>query len=442
MGVPEAGVQHGHVTCTKQRWTRGRVRDPANGEAWDGKRGEGAAVNMSVEGVATSGSGAQRPLAAEAGAEFALDPRETMRRLPAFLQPFLTWLSGRPLRDAVPRFRWTPWMRFAEAVLVTAMGVTVGAIALTKAVLVPLLPISWVMVTGGMRTLHLGITHHASHDNFAKRPRANRIVGELITAAILQLTFAQYRESHLRHHSSKLGSFEDDDVGHLAELGLHPGVSQDELWRRLRWRALFSPRYHARQMKRRLRWNFLMAPPGRRVVAGGAQLAILGVAAWTNAWLVWAVVWVPCLCVFLQASTFLQTVCEHVWYLPKGRGRGGLNQLTRGRFLGEPVPALEQPLGKRMRAWAGWWLRVAFAYLPARMAVLISDLPQHDLHHRDPRSDWCNAAYTREAARATDVETYQESWGRLAHHIDFVFQTWARLPAPSMSEWQRMRVAR
>jgi len=64
--------------------------------------------------------------------------------------------------------------------------------------------------------------------------------------------------------------------------------------------------------------------------------------------------------------------------------------LTFGRFLGDEAPRRGDVLG-----WARWWMRVLFLHAPARIAVYVGDLSQHDLHHRVVMSDWANAAYVR-----------------------------------------------
>src|SRR5262245_1936109 len=53
----------------------------------------------------------------------ATDPRETWRVLPVWIQPLLTWLSGKPLLE---ERAWPvgPWHHFAAAVVPVIAGIT------------------------------------------------------------------------------------------------------------------------------------------------------------------------------------------------------------------------------------------------------------------------------------------------------------------------------
>jgi fatty acid desaturase len=362
-----------------------------------------------------------------------------MRRLPAAVQPFLTWLTGKPLYGSRARFRSTPWLRVFNAVVFLATGIALGAIGLGYGgAFWLLLPLSWLTITGAMRTLYLVISHHAAHENVARSRRVNRVLGEMITAVLLGTPFVQYRESHFQHHSSKLGTLDDDDVRALANLGLSPGLAEKELWQRLYWTGIFSPAYHARQFGQRLRANFWDAPISRRVLVAACQLGILGLASLTDNWKVWLVVWLPCQVVFSQVSLLLQTVCEHVWHVKPGSGGRRRDFLTVGRFFGERAPpADEGSRAGRAFAWVRWWTRVFTVYLPARIGVFIGDLPQHDLHHKNPRSDWANAAYVRQRElEAAPSGRYTEVWGTLRDQINAVFAVWGTLPPLTSEQWR------
>ena len=86
-------------------------------------------------------------------------PRETMRALPRWLQPFLTWVTGMPLSDQQPLFRSTPVTRAAGATAVTVSGVLLGAFALQAIWTYPLVVVSWLLTCSGMRDLYANIEH-------------------------------------------------------------------------------------------------------------------------------------------------------------------------------------------------------------------------------------------------------------------------------------------
>ena len=56
------------------------------------------------------------------------DPRESMRVLPRLLQPFLTWVTGKPLDGQQQRVRWTPRMRLFDTIGMLGNGVGLGAL--------------------------------------------------------------------------------------------------------------------------------------------------------------------------------------------------------------------------------------------------------------------------------------------------------------------------
>jgi fatty acid desaturase len=361
-----------------------------------------------------------------------VDVRASMRCLPRLLQPFLTWVTGKPLRGQRPYVPARRALRLVGAVGMLANGVVFGAILLDATyALWLLLPLSWLMTTGALRDLYLGIAHHAAHDNLFRSRRANRAAGMLLTSFVLELSFDRYRESHLRHHSSKLAGAEDDDVLALSAMGIHPGLPRAELWDRLFRVGLLSPRFYARRLAHRLRETFVVASPAHRLLAlvwhgGGLVLVWL-----YDAWALWLLVWLPPLLAFSQASLLANTACEHVWHVRQHRNGSRMQHQTVARFLGDPTPHGERGAAY-LASWAYWWARLLFLHVPSRVAVLISDLPQHDLHHRRPQSDWANAAYVREQDLETAREgTYREVWGSLAQHIDFVFDAWRSLPDAS-----------
>jgi fatty acid desaturase len=362
------------------------------------------------------------------------DVRESMRCLPRLLQPFLTWVTGKPLRGQEPFVRSRPVLRLVGALGMLANGIGFGAIVLDAPyALWLLLPVAWLMTTGALRDLYLGIAHHAAHDNLFRSQRANRIAGTLLTSLVFELSFDRYRESHLRHHSAKLGGPEDDDVLALSAMGIHPGLPRAELWDRLLRRGLLSPRFYASRLARRLRETFAEASRVHRLAALAWHGGSLALVALYDAWAVWLLVWLPPLLVLSQASLLANTACEHVWHVRPPRDGVRVHQ-TVARFLGDPTPQDPRGVG-RVAGWARWWARLLFLHVPSRMAVLIGDLPQHDLHHRRPQSDWANAAYVRqEDLEASPEGTYREVWGSLAAHIDFVFDAWRDLPNASAAE--------
>jgi fatty acid desaturase len=365
--------------------------------------------------------------------------REGMRVLPGWLQPFFDWLTGKRVARSPLRIRWTPVGRLTVSLAATLAGVALGVVAVEGPLPCrALLPVSWLVVTGGLRVMFVTHAHYAIHDALFRTAAANRAAGELLTALILMMTRDQFRESHLRHHSQKCATLEDDDVKALAAVGLHPGRSRAELWRAL-GRALVSPRFHAGFLGARLGNNFVRPPPWRRALAAAVQGAVLAAFWWVVSVEAWALVWLPPLLLFTQASALVNTVTEHAWFLPVDRDKDGVARLTWGRFLGDPVPA------GGLVAWGRWWARLFFVHLPARLGVLVGDLSQHDVHHRHPRVDWANASWARQedidAGHPGWAAPYEDVWGSLPDHIDAVFTLWASLRPLTADDWATLRGA-
>ena len=161
----------------------------------------------------------------------------------------------------------------------------------------------------------------------------------------------------------------------------------------------------------------------------------------TASWAPFLVAWVFPLTFLCHISALLRFTCEHRWLHVPDRNESPklvLARLTVGRFLGDPVPCVSLPWHQRVLAWGNWTIRLIFIHLPARVFVLVGDLPSHDWHHRHPTkdylgnpADWANAAYERFRDMQDGCqgwpEPYCEVWG-LFPAIDAVFELLSRLP--------------
>lgn len=360
-------------------------------------------------------------------------PRETMDVLPGFLQPFLTWLTGVPLPDQKPRWLWTPGGRALGAAIVILIGLALGVLGLSATWgLVPLLVVSWLLTTSGMRMLYVVIEHACTHNAFAASPRANRIVGETISTLLWATPYDRFRNDHKVHHHSTRAAC-DPDVQFLLGTGFRPGMSRDE-FRRYLGTTLVSPSYHLSYFRERLRSNFA-APAGRTAMSWAYALALFAGLSATELWLPWLLLWAFPAVVLFQVSSLVNYHSEHRWPQSADSGRLARARLSYGRFCGDPVPRVAgATLLERAGAWSMWWLRVLFVHLPYRLFVLVGDLPQHDLHHRRPGSDWANAAYARRDDIAAGCpgwsEGYTDVWGTALDHLDASIRDWNGQPDP------------
>lgn len=348
--------------------------------------------------------------------------RESMRGLPRPVQPFLTWVTGVPLSGTAPRIRWRPVLAATGGVVQTAVGIAIGVAALQLAWywMVPLLLLSWPTTAGGMRRLDVVVVHQTLHRMFTRSTAGNRVVSEIVTTLLVRPPYDANREEHLLHHAYPC-SLRDGDTQYLMSTGARAGMTQRE-FRAYLLRAVFSPRHHWSFSAARVKANFFMAVPlYRRLMALGFLALTVAFLVTTGWWLEWLVLWVVPLTFFFQNQTLLYTLSEHRWWLfdnAERLTRSQRDQLTFGRFCGEPAPdTAGAGVLRRAGAWSAWWLRMLLLYAPYRMFVLVGDTVQHDLHHLRPKCDWANSPYVRNDRLATEPERYFEAWGGLLSHV-------------------------
>lgn len=345
-----------------------------------------------------------------------------MGDLPRFVQPFLTWVTGVPLARDKPRVLWRPVLALVAGVAQTAVGVAIGAFGLTLPwyLLVPVVALSWPTTAGGMRRLDVVCVHQTLHKMFTRSALGNRIISELVTTVMWRPPYDDNRKEHLVHHAFPC-SLRDGDTLYLQSTGARPGMTRPE-FRRYLVKAVFSPKHHWSFFASRMKANFFTFKPFYRFAMAlaflAATLALLAVTGW---WVQWLVLWFVPVTFFFHNQTLLYTLSEHRWWLFDNAERltkVQRDQLTFGRFVGEPVPAGGGSAVRRLGAWTGWWLRMTLVYTPYRMCILVGDTVQHDLHHVRPKCDWANSSWVRNADLAgTEAGRYFEAWGGLLSHV-------------------------
>lgn len=372
------------------------------------------------------------------------DPRHEMAaRLPAFLQPFLTWLTAKPSPGDTAAAR-LPISYVVEAMLMVAGGCALSAAAFAlpgrHVMLVWIvLPTGLLATTSGLGLFQVVIFHHCSHGTVFSTRERNRLAGRLISAILLFKHFDLYRREHMLHHNAnKLFTDEDEFTDFLVGIcDLRASMSRPQLWRRLLV-LLSSPWFHARFMVKRLRGSLFSKDLLHNLIGLGFWGTVLAGGMLTHALLAVAVVWVLPVTVLLQTATVFRILCEH--RLPseeviEKRGRLLVCEATAGVFAGAQPPARHLPAALRLAAWGLWWGNMLSVQLFVRLFVLVGDAPCHDFHHRRPGKKWTGYAY----ARQSDLEAgcpgfplnYVDTWG-LFRAIDENFAALARAPAHVM----------
>jgi fatty acid desaturase len=348
-------------------------------------------------------------------------PREAMaERLPAALQPFLTWLTAKPAPGEVPVER--PGTTFVWA----ALGWIAAGIALTllpflaEAPPTPLwaaVPLGLLFTCCGLGLFQVVVFHHCSHGTVFRTRDANRRAGRLVSALLLFKRFEDYQREHMIHHSAnKLLTEEDEFTDFVLGLcALEPGLPKEELWRRVLV-ACISPAFHWRFLQRRIQKSLFTGDAGHdwtgRIFWGGAIALALA----TDTFGLFLVAWVLPVTVLLQIATIGRIIVEHSFppaEVIRARGRELVREASVGVFPGTAPP--DAPGLRGVVAWAGWWTEMLTWQLFVRLFIMVGDAPCHDYHHRKPATrKW--TAYIQ--ARQQDVETgtgstdaYHECWG-------------------------------
>ena len=355
-----------------------------------------------------------------------IDPRESMRVLPKWMQPLLTDLTGKALPEEEAPFRWSWWMRLAVAWLVLLGSVTAGGALLTaEPIYWLLLPMTWLFTVSSLRAFQTTFVHHASHGNLSGRAWLDKVLGEIMSTVTWIVTLREYTEGHLKGHHPRTGLLDgagpdDPDLWFIVnDMGFKPGGSRRDYWRQLIC-LLISPGFHGRFFLARTRANLARATAGRRLTAAAYVAVLFGLVALTGAWLqlLWVLL-IPGIWLY-QVSGVLQVLTEHSWVRDtsgKISKKEVSARLTIGRFVGSRVPDPSQPRSQRILGWIRWTLGMIFWHLPVRLFILPGDLPQHDLHHRKQRADWANPAYARRddaMQPSAGWPAYQEVWGLVA----------------------------
>lgn len=372
------------------------------------------------------------------------NPREAMAaRLPAALQPFLTWLTAMPAPGETRRDR--PAAHFVAGALVLVLGgIALGAVpfALVAPPLLAwlLLPLGLLLTSSGLGLFQVVIFHHCSHGTvFANRER-NRQVGRMVSAFLLFKRFEDYQREHMMHHSAKKLLTEEDEFADfvLGMCRLEPGLSKAELWRRVAIITV-SPAFHARFLLRRIQASLFTGDRAHDWMGRAFWAGLVALALATGTVLELLVLWVLPLTVLLQVATIYRILCEHRF--PDARflalrDKQFVCEATTGVFAGRPVPeARADSLGGLAR-WAGWWLNMLTVQLFVRLFVLVGDAPCHDFHHRRPATRrWTNYIHARQqdadAGSPGFPQGYSACWG-LFEAVDSNLATLAATAPESM----------
>lgn len=364
-----------------------------------------------------------------------LDPRESMRALPDCIQPFLTWLTGKPLSDEQPRYH-SSWFHLWTALGRLGLGVALSAGAYTfGGALTLLFGLSWLFTVAGARKLHLSIAHACSHEAFSGDPQLDYRLGSGISMSLVTENFPSYYATHAPiHHSKQLMTPGDPTADFLLYMiGLRPDMTHRQMWRRLLL-TLVSPVYHTRFLLQRLRSQWT-APTWYRLIALCVYVSVCALLTIFQAWTAFLWIWVVPMTVLYQVSVALRLCIEHRWPSPVEPGqdpRQARANLTPDIFFGVPFPPAHLTGWSKVSARAVWIGKTVRDFFLAEFVVPGLDPKNHGRHHEHPASHtWMSAQFERRDERASTNPTrlpyYTEVWG-IGNAINAMFTSLQRTP--------------
>ncbi|MGK9236305.1 fatty acid desaturase [Inquilinus limosus] len=374
------------------------------------------------------------------------DPRAEMAaRLPAIVQPFLSWLTARPAPEEAEVAR-SPLHFVYQACLLVAAGLSLGVLsaAAPTAPGVALLLASLTLTTSGLGLFQVVVFHHCGHGTVFGTWERNRAAGRLISAVFLFKHFDHYRKEHMHHHSARKLLTEEDEFADfvLGMCRLEPALPKRELWRRVLVNVVFSPGFHVRFLLRRMRAAMRSHDRQHNAVAIAALALPALASALTGQFITYLLIWFLPLSLLLQWATIGRILCEHRFPEPAliaARDKEFVCLATAGVFPGAPLPRESAWSPTGLAAWGGWWLNMLTVQLLVRVIVLVGDAPCHDFHHRRPSTkQWTDYIH----ARQKDVDAgcpgfprnYGETWG-LFRAIDENLATLSATPRGIVPMW-------
>ena len=251
------------------------------------------------------------------------------------------------------------------------------------------------------------LIHHTGHGQGIRPRWLGRLVAELAGILLLRQSLNLYKTTHGFHHSKQTFARAglDPDAGLIQKLGFQRGDSVEVSKQKL-WRALFSPRLHAKFLLKRLRMTFAKTDEPLRSLAAWFIWLLLFLLVWQQQLVLSFVLLVLVSTIAGNISALLELLSRHKWLLeiesPDPQARQWA--LSHARFYGI-VPPEKGASGWRWLAWCGLTL-IAIA---ERFIVGAGDLQWHIGHH----VGWDREDYQGQPAWTNPAYAYAKHLGEL-----------------------------
>jgi fatty acid desaturase len=300
---------------------------------------------------------------------------DLIRRIIASLK---TYVRGIALPGEKPLFIVTPMMVVAATAVSLGFDLAASQLiwASQRVWLYPLFVPLFAIGQSALWYLYM-LEHQAAHGAVSRRRWINSLIAESTSIVCLAQRPSLYRPRHLtEHHNPKrLATNLDPDYRWLQSLGFSEGRPFEYYWL-LMFRIILSPAFYLKTLVSRVRGHLIQAPLAHQVSCLIYWTLLLAAAATLHLWAA-MVMYLLLLVVAFPISALLQTATEHVW-----TSNENPQLKTHPRLL--PIDANPHLFG---------------VYLYWRMAVLSTDLNQHQIHHNKPTNklNWTMVAYSADA---------------------------------------------
>jgi hypothetical protein len=329
--------------------------------------------------------------------------REHYRALPG--QFFWTWVTGKgvPLTKSdldlslkVPgeffliRHLLYTWCLLASAIIIGSQLITeldkgIGAFAG--------LFLCQIIVVNRLRSLQATF-HYMTHGSIIKNSsRAKKYALYFITTPLMYIDWNNYTRSHVRehHHPNVLCTKNDPDQIFIKKQGFRKGMSEVEFWLRIIFTP-FNPLYLINDWIELCKDSFFK-PSGREIFYRLLfWLCVTFLIMKLEFIIPFTLMFLIPRFIFFQHSMWLQLITEHLWFTdlnPDETQKQRYGRITWGRFQGREIPS--KGIIKKLL----WLIKLIILDIPVRLYIYPQDLPNHDFHHKKPRTSYKNIADVR-----------------------------------------------
>lgn len=357
--------------------------------------------------------------------------RESMKVMPKFAQPFLSWLTAKPLEEQLKnRKKLKPYFHIYVSFSVLLIGVSVSSVGyISKSYFFMLL--GFILSTSGVKQLQVMICHNCAHDMVFSEKKNNRILGEFISIFLFLKPFSLYKNEHILHHDPKKLLTDDDDTQTFLKyfVGIKANDSVHKMWLKLFYSA-FSPFKIINSIYLRVRQVIMFW--GISSFCSISLLVLTSLATIIfNCFDVFFFSWLLPVFVGYHISSTFRLAAEHTWPEPdilEKRGVHFITDSTTSVFIGEELKLKdENKVFSNIFRKLFWLAKMLTYHLFVRVFIMVGDTPCHDFHHRRPKSsEWPNYISAREIDLREGCKpfpkNYIDSWG-YAHTVTNNFKS-------------------